>query len=148
MVSKKPLRQRKKATFRRIRKAREPYDVVLIVCEGEKTEPNYLERLRDEFRINSANIKVLGKGLDPLSIVGNALKLYELDKSYDRIYCVFDRDQHSTYERALLRVAELKQKGVPIFAITSVPCFEFWILLHFIDSAKPYISTGKKSAAN
>lgn len=31
-----------------------------------------------------------------------------------------------------------KAKGHRILAITSVPCFEFWILLHFIYTTKPF----------
>ncbi|VAW46556.1 hypothetical protein MNBD_GAMMA03-583 [hydrothermal vent metagenome] len=36
---------------------RAPYDRVLIVCEGEKTEPYYFSELIDYYRLNSANIK-------------------------------------------------------------------------------------------
>jgi len=34
---------------------RAPYDRVLIVCEGSKTEPNYLQELIDCLELNSAN---------------------------------------------------------------------------------------------
>jgi hypothetical protein len=29
-------------------------------------------------------------------------------------------------------------KGSKIFAISSVPCFEFWLLLHFIYTTRPF----------
>ena len=35
-----------------------PYDRVLIVCEGEKTEPIYFEEIRVTLELDSANIKV------------------------------------------------------------------------------------------
>jgi len=50
---------------------RDPYERILIVCEGEKTEPNYFRWLRDRFRLNSANIVIADKrgGLDPKSLL-------------------------------------------------------------------------------
>ena len=38
---------RKVTQLQRAKESREPYDKVLIVCEGEKTEPHYLMALRD-----------------------------------------------------------------------------------------------------
>ena len=35
---------------------RKPYDKVLIVCEGEKTEPNYFNELKDHYEINTAKV--------------------------------------------------------------------------------------------
>ena len=40
---------------------RQPYDRVLIVCEGNKSEPFYFESLIDDFRLSSANVKIFGK---------------------------------------------------------------------------------------
>jgi len=37
---------RRPESYRRLSPQREPYDYVLIVCEGEKTEPNYFYGLR------------------------------------------------------------------------------------------------------
>ncbi|MCD6198288.1 MAG: hypothetical protein J7K15_06905 [Deltaproteobacteria bacterium] len=34
-------KERKAESLRRRRAMKAPYDVILIVCEGEKTEPNY-----------------------------------------------------------------------------------------------------------
>ncbi len=54
-----------------------PYDKVLIVCEGEKTEPNYFRELRDFYRLNSANIAISGDcGSAPINIVERAKQLY------------------------------------------------------------------------
>ena len=35
---------------------RESYDKVLIVCEGEKTEPNYFNELINFYKLNTANV--------------------------------------------------------------------------------------------
>ena len=143
--------QRTTHSFKRSQNTRESYDVVLIVCEGEKTEPNYLNGLRDAHQLNSANIKVLGIGADPLTIVNYAIEEYEHCKDYDQVYCVFDKDQHTTYQAALHKIAACRKRKsnmIPIHSITSVPCFEYWLLLHFIESTRPYERTGSKSAGD
>jgi hypothetical protein len=112
---------------------REPYDSVLIVCEGGKSEPNYLGRLREIHRLSMANIRITpADGTDPMSVVAFAEK--ECARiEYDRVFCVFDRDEHANYHAAVTRAANLPRFS----AITSWPCFEVWILLHFIYSAAP-----------
>jgi hypothetical protein len=60
-------RSRAARSYRRRPAVREPYDVVLIVCEGEKTEPGYLQGLKNAYRLSSANITIVpGEGNDPV----------------------------------------------------------------------------------
>jgi hypothetical protein len=120
-------------SYKRRPPVRDPHDVVLIVCEGGKTEPNYLDRLRAVRRLSSANIRITpADGTDPMSVVKFAEK-ESARGEYDRVFCIFDRDEHATYDAALRRVAKLKNFS----AIISWPCFEIWLLLHFIYSAAP-----------
>jgi hypothetical protein len=145
--------ERKNASLgRRPRKnAREPYDVVLIVCEGEKTEPDYLDSLKSELRLSNANIRVCGKecGSAPESVVEYALQEFKRDPIYDRIFCVFDKDRHTTYSAALDRVRSKRLPGkATIEAITSIPCFEIWLLLHFEDTTRSYVAVGSNSAGD
>jgi hypothetical protein len=148
MARRKP---RSARTYRRKQEVRESYDVVLIVCEGKKTEPEYFEGLKRAYRLSGANIKVVpGDGNDPVSIVKYALETYrKADRIFDRVFCVFDRDGHVNYQQALDLVANSplgrKEKLV---AITSVPCFEIWVLLHFDFSTAPFMKTGNKSACD
>jgi len=131
--------------------AREPYDIVLIVCEGEKTEPLYFDALKSELRLSNANIRICGKecGSAPESVVEYALQEFKRDPIYDRVYCVFDKDRHPTYSTALDRIRSKRLPGKAIIeAITSVPCFEFWLLLHFEDTARPYSAVGGNSAGD
>jgi hypothetical protein len=52
---------------------RKPYDHVLIVCEGEKTEPYYFEEIRVHLDLDSANIKIDGScDSSPKSVVDYA----------------------------------------------------------------------------
>ena len=124
---------------------------MLIVCEGEKTEPFYFKELIDHYEIHSANVRVSGDcGSDPLSVINHGIKLYEEELkvesgAFDKVYCVFDRDMHPNYQHALDKLVNLKPKEV-FFAANSVPCFEYWLLLHFTYTTAPYSSVGGVSS--
>ena len=129
---------------------RDPYDKVLIVCEGQKTEPHYFNDLKDHLKLNSANIEVTGNcGSSPISVVEYAKQRYREEKNtgdaFDKVYCIFDKDIHTSYEKALNIVKTAKPRNVFI-ATTSVPCFEYWLLLHFVYTTAPYQGTDVKSA--
>lgn len=129
------------AALRRRVAKRSPYDMVLIVCEGEKTERNYFQALIDDLQLNTANISILKNtaGSAPRTIVDFALQEYRKDKEYDRVYCVFDKDRHASYAEALDVIRRAKMaKGHAIIATTSVPCFEVWLLLHFFYTTKQF----------
>ena len=135
-------RKAKTAALLKRRKAkRSSYDTVLIVCEGEKTEPKYFRALIDDLQLNTANIIIADNtaGSSPRSVVEFALREYNKDKEYDRVYCVIDKDRHVTYAAALdmIRRARL-HKDHTITAATSVPCFEFWLLLHFTYTTRSF----------
>lgn len=137
---------RKVSEYRRRAATREPYDVVLIVCEGKKTEPLYLSRLRRLHRLSSANIEILpSPGQDPMSIVNYTEERREAG-DFDCTFCVFDRDGHAGYDQALRRVSDLQNAGKNITAITSWPCFEVWLLLHFAYTSRPFSSVPNTSA--
>lgn len=125
---------------------REPYDVVLIVCEGSKTEPFYLRDLRRYHRLSSANIEIApSPAPDPRNVVEHAQSRIE-EEEFDRAYCVFDRDEHAGYDEAMQRIAQLRNSGINIEAVVSWPCFEIWPLLHFKYTGQPYERVGRTSA--
>jgi len=131
---------------------RDPYDKVLIVCEDKKSAVHYFEEVRDSYEINTANIEIDGRcDSAPKSVVEYAIKRYKLEakteNGFDRVFCVFDKDTHSTYGEAIALCAKQKPKGV-FYSIPSVPCFEYWLLLHFRYSTRPYQATGKKSVGD
>lgn len=140
---------RKTGRLKRRKARRAPYAKVLIVCEGEKTEPSYFKGLNDHYGLNSANVEINGEGKDPLGIYHYAKRRFGEEKAagdpFDHVYCVFDKDTHAHYADAVSTI----EQAVPadtFYAITSVPCFEYWLLLHFIASTKPYAGTPDKSA--
>lgn len=144
-------RKAKSADLTRRKPTRALYDKVLIVCEGSKTEPIYFQELVDHYEIHSANVKISGDcGSDPVSVVNHGIELSRLEKQsssgpFDRVYCVFDRDAHPTYDAALNKLAGLQPHGV-FFAANTVPSFEYWLLLHFTYTTAPYSAVGGKSS--
>jgi hypothetical protein len=141
-------------TLQRRKAVRQPYERMLIVCEGEKTEPNYLRAIQREHRLSSTHVQVLHgqKGTDPAQVLAYAHKLFLQGdatkglqpRAFDRLVVVFDRDEHHGYHAALADAQKLSGKiksdegvAVPVDAVASVPCFELWLLLHFEDVTAP-----------
>lgn len=130
--------------------SKKPYDKVLIVCEGGKTEPQYFTELKDHYELSTANIKISGEcNPDPISVVRHGQALYkdELRKPepFDKVFCVFDRDNYGEkFYEAIKIIDSLKPKDV-FKAITSIPCFEVWFILHFGYYSTAFETVGKKT---
>ena len=81
-----------------------------------------------------------GAGTQPRQVVDFAEITFTRNRRYEQVYAVFDRDAHPTYHDALSRAQALsgmlrndEKKQVSFAAIVSVPSFELWLLLHFVD---------------
>ena len=133
---------------------RASYARILIVTEGSKTEPLYLEEISAAHQLHSANVEVQpGQlGTAPIQVVRYAQQLFEegdlrkgiRPRSFDQVYAVFDRDDHDTYFNALNLAQSLDGKlrnddkqPVSFKAIASIPSFELWLLLHYEDIQAP-----------
>jgi len=122
----------------------------LIVCEGGKTEPDYFVSLGSKLELigrrKHVEVQVVGKecGSDPISVVNFAIRLRKernenasrspITREFDSVYCVIDRDRHETLDDAIQ-----KAKDSNVEVILSNPCFEYWLLLHFVKYAKPFL---------
>ena len=144
-MAKKHRGGRSRKDFARERAKREPQIRILIVTEGSKTEPSYFLNLARELKLKS--VCVHHKGSAPISVVKEAKRILDKDANYKFIYCVFDHDNHPTYVPAIEDILNLasskKHKNKKIMAITSVPCFEFWCLLHIRETDSPYGSAAE-----
>ena len=136
--------------LKRSRPKRSLYEKVLIVCEGAKTEPNYFHEIVAHYKLNTANVAIHGKGSGPGNVLDEAIRRYKLESGkgdpYDRVYCIFDKDQHTSYKETLKLIEEYDPKGI-IYKCSSVPCFEYWLILHFKYTTKPYAPIAHRSAA-
>lgn len=110
----------------------------LIVCEGEKTEPNYFEGLKQDLPkgvLTAYQIDIEGTGRNTQSLVDEAVRLktvYEKDtgRAIDNLWVVFDRDSFAAndFNNAILRC----ENSEPIIGCAwSNEAFELWYLLHF-----------------
>lgn len=113
-----------------------PFPTFLIVCEGEKTEPNYFQSFKN--KIKSIELIIIGCGMNTKSLVKHAIELIRIGKTdgikYDSVWCVFDKDDNSLEQfNAALKMAKVKKINVAY----SNQAFELWYLLHFqyIDTA-------------
>ncbi|NEP56439.1 MAG: RloB domain-containing protein [Symploca sp. SIO2G7] len=103
----------------------------LIVCEGEKTEPNYFRN----FRVSKVVVDIKGLGTNPSNLVQETKKLRDKEKQdYNQVWCVFDRDswQADDFNSA---IRDAKREKIKV--AYSNEAFELWYLLHF-----EFVNTG------
>ena len=96
---------------------------ILIVCDGQNTEPSYF----NQFRLASARVIAVGEGNNTTSTVQQAIQLSR-QQVYDQVWCVFDRDSFpaNNFNNA---VARAEAHGLHV--AYSNQAFEYWLLLHF-----------------
>lgn len=129
-------------SFRRKAGQKPPRAITIIVCEGE-TEQEYFEAARIKYGLTTAEIILADntKGSAPISVVECAEEKCKERGGYDRVYCIFDRDGHESFDRARAKINALagrKQKPLPIKEAISIPCFELWVLLHHEMTDAPF----------
>ena len=100
----------------------------LIVCEGEKTEPDYFK----SFRMTAATIKAVGQAMNTMTLVSKAISIREADQKrkrvYDQCWVVFDKDDFPSkdFNQAILYA---EKNGFKV--AYSNQAFEYWFLLHY-----------------
>jgi hypothetical protein len=120
----------------------EPRAVSLVVCGGQ-TERYYFEALRERFKLRTTEVIIPSgaDGADPMKQVEYAEGKCREKGGYDSVYCVFDRDQHPSFEPARAKIRALAQaarKPLPIHEAISIPAFEVWVLAHFERTTSPF----------
>jgi len=122
-MRRRQFRERTRSYSRRKVAVRELIERFLIVCEGEKTEPNYF----GSFRVPKDVLDVRGLGDNTLRLVEKAIRLKN-DGDYDQIWCVFDRD---SFPAKNFNAAFDAARDNNIQVAYSNEAFELWYLLHF-----------------
>ena len=109
----------------------------LIVCEGEKTEPNYFRKFPENPEVYD-RIDIHGTGYNTVSLVKEAIRLKSEAQTrkepYIEVWCVFDKDDFSIEQfQSAITLAGKNQ----IRCAYSIEAFELWYLLHynFYDAA-------------
>jgi len=115
---------------------------LLIICEDEKSSKLYFESFKKDEKLKrelaSVNIEVVHpKYHSPVGLVKEAkLKKQKAKRDrnpYDEIWIVLDKDYHANIDKAFNMAYDNNFK-----IALSVICFEYWILLHFKKTSKPF----------
>ena len=108
----------------------------VIFCEGELTEPLYLEALAALHEVRSvATLDIRGMGCEPRKLVEEA----KAEKRSERrqwtgateYWCVFDVEAPAPHKRLHEAVQMARDNGISV--AVSNPCFELWLVLHYAD---------------
>lgn len=137
-ISNEHLKRFAREEQKRKRNVRNKRKYYLIVFEGERTEPNYFQGLKEDLPkgvLVYYQIDIEGTGRNTQSLIDEALRLqylYEQQNSrpVDRLWVVFDRDSFSSndFNNAVMRCQNAKPE---IGCAWSNEAFELWYLLHF-----------------
>ena len=127
-MAKRTKKDHRTANLSRRQGVREVKQSFLIVCEGEKTEPDYFKA----FRMTAATVKAVGEAMNTMTLVNKAISIREADKAkkrfYDQCWVVFDKDDFPAKDfNQAIKYAE--KNGFQV--AYSNQAFEYWFLLHF-----------------
>lgn len=137
-------------SFRRARASREPAAAILIVTEGQVSEPVYFKELRNHMKLPTVEMVVEPAGMgDPQRLAERACEISEARRRsakrqklgisqarvFDELWIVFDTDAPAAQGRLAGGLSFAKERGVK--CAHSTPCFEFWLLLHHLFSTAP-----------
>jgi hypothetical protein len=85
----------------------------------------------------------------PLQMINDAKRDQSADlgarpvnRSFDEIWCIFDRDDHNSFDEATQAAAKA---GIQI--AVSNPCFELWLVLHVSDQTAHISPAGAQTRA-
>lgn len=126
-------RQRRSKPLKRKSETRQERKTIIVFCEGEKSEPNYinaLKKLPDIAMNTSINIELDPAQGVPLTLVRNAISRNS-DPEVDECWCIFDVEwpQHHPNLKEAIQLARANDIKLAI----SNPCFELWLILHHQD---------------
>lgn len=119
---------------------RDPKRKMILVIEGKNTEPDYFHSLARRHQNKFASIDVRSASGVPETIANKCLDISiqiqnagaDSLEAGDEVWAVFDRDTHPQFWESVERC---KQKRVMV--AYSIPCFEYWLFLHFADCNAP-----------
>ncbi|MBL8632990.1 MAG: RloB domain-containing protein [Myxococcales bacterium] len=120
-----------------------PGDAFLIVTEGTVAEPHYFEQLRRRLLLSLVHVRVTpGDSSDPRQVIQTAARLateqvrgakrgtlpLSEPEMFDHVFAVIDADVavRQKHWNDVVQLASARK----VQLVPSMPCFEFWLLLH------------------
>ena len=112
----------------------------VVYCEGEVTEPRYLQAFArlPEVR-TTAVLDIRGEGCGPMQLVDKLIKHRRKDhqqrgsreRADTEYWCVFDVEAPQPHPRLIEAVRKAEDSRISV--AVSNPCFELWLILHFAE---------------
>lgn len=142
-------RRKKPRSIDRKKGNRQPRKTILIVCEGQETEPKYFK----SFKLHSVHVTV--KGGDgrtaAVQVVNRAIELREKRRQesklsftkseYEEVWCVFDSE--SAHANPSFVQAATIATQCDLHLGVSNPSFEYWYLLHFEETTRSFLDAAE-----
>lgn len=120
-----------------------PLKTLRIFCEGERTEPNYLNgyiaTLDNRERKSVIAIEKTRKNT-AVQLVEEAIAIMKSPGSLpaDEFWVVYDRESVGKYSNELHDKARAKASKAGIKIALCNVCFEYWLLIHLVDTDAPF----------
>jgi hypothetical protein len=112
---------------------RSPRTRILIVTEGERTEPNYFNAISERLPRGTVEIAIEGCGFNTIGLVKEAARLRDLReplRQFDEVWVVYDKDD---FPPEHFNDASQLSDRLGLKAAWSNEAFELWYVLHFQD---------------
>jgi hypothetical protein len=111
---------------------------IAVVGDGQ-TEKIYFDKLKEVEGLRNVSLKPdLPKSVGSYKGVFDKVEsLYT--EGYDEVYCLIDMDKvlsDNTLAKYLTDKKRIEKKGIIVFE--NNPCIEFWFLLHYVRTTKPF----------
>jgi hypothetical protein len=100
---------------------------ILILTNGESTEVDYFNGMKEEPWITAVKVIVKFQAGEPASVVLRASVMRD-DNDYDEAWAVCDVDEYDVTS-AITNAGRLQ-----VELTLSVPCFEVWLILHLSEN--------------
>lgn len=119
---------------------RKPRKTLVVFCEGERTEPEYLDALKRQPLVRDVaavdlRVETGHGGSVPRTLVAMATdarnRAVEEEAEIDEFWCVFDVEWPTNHPGLIEAVQQARANGIQL--AVSNPCFELWLILHFRD---------------
>jgi hypothetical protein len=119
---------------------RKPRKTLVVFCEGERTEPEYLDALKRQpsvrdvaavdLRVETGQGGSVPRTLVAMAIEARSRAIHE-EAEIDEFWCVFDVEWPRNHPGLIEAVQHARASGIQL--AVSNPCFELWLILHFQD---------------
>lgn len=119
---------------------RQPRKTLVVFCEGERTEPEYLDALKRQPSVRDVaavdlRVETGQGGSVPRTLVAMATearsRALDEEAEIDEFWCVFDVEWPRNHPGLIEAVQQARANGIQL--AVSNPCFELWLILHFQD---------------